>query len=372
MLSSMPNPTHLSILRKGVEAWNLWREENPDVTPDLNGADLRGLDLDVAIYTHPSVDLEDFPPDENGVRWSADPFGIDLHDARLRKTDLSDVKLTIADLSTANLTGATLNGTTFEGASLRGACLREADLTRASFRSCDLADVDFADAHISEIIIADSDLSTARGLESVHHHAPSLIAIDTLVKSHGLISANFLAAVGLPDLLITYLPTLIGGMQPIQFLSCFISYSYKDRVFAERLYEWLQTNGVRCWLDQKQLLPGDDLYDAVERGIRRSDKVLLCCSCHSLTSWWVDHEIGAALEKEQHLTKMGKRQARVLIPLNLDDYMFDPSWQSGYRAQFRRRSAANFVGWDSSDSVFDEAARQVILALDPAHPAPHS
>lgn len=365
----MANPEHFSILRKGVETWNLWREENPDVMPDLTGANLTGLDLDVAIYTHPSVDLNDFPADEHGIRYSSDPYGIDFRNARLRNADLSHAVLTIADLANADLTAATLNGTVFDAASLRGACLREADLAGTHFRSCDLAEVDFADAHMSDVIIVDTDLSTARGLEYVQHHSPSVIAVDTLVNSRGLIPANFLRGVGLPEPLITYLPTLIQGMQPIQLLSCFISYSHADKIFAQRLHKRLQASGVRCWMDEKQLLPGDDLYDAVEQGIRRSDKVLLCCSRHSLTSWWVDHEIGAAFYKEQNLTKMRSHKAYVLIPLNLDGYMFDPSWQRGYHAQVRHRWAADFVGWDSSASKFEEAVRQVILALDPEHQA---
>lgn len=365
----MATPEHFSILREGVEAWNLWREENPDIIPNLTGADLTGLDLDVAIYTHPSVNLDDFPADERGFRYSADPYGVDFRNARLRNADLSHAVLTIADLANADLTAARLNGTSFEAASLRGACLREADLMRTHFRSCDLAEVDFADAHMYDAIIADTDLSTARGLEYVQHHSPSLIAVDTLIKSRGLIPANFLRGVGLPEPLITYLPTLIEGMQPIQLLSCFISYSHADKIFAQRLHKRLQASGVRCWMDEKQLVPGDDLYDAVEQGIRRSDKVLLCCSRHSLTSWWVDHEIGAAFDKEQNLTKIQRHKAHVLIPLNLDGYMFDAGWQSGYSAQVRRRSAADFVGWDSSANNFEEAVRQVILALGPEHRA---
>jgi hypothetical protein len=73
--------------------------------------------------------------------------------------------------------------------------------------------------------------------------------------------------------------------QPIQFYSVFISYSHEDKSFARRLYNELQGHGIRCWLDEHQLLPGDDIYEQVDHGIRLWDKILLCCSKHSLTSW---------------------------------------------------------------------------------------
>ena len=34
-----------TILKKGVDAWNAWRRENPDIRPDLREADLRGANL---------------------------------------------------------------------------------------------------------------------------------------------------------------------------------------------------------------------------------------------------------------------------------------------------------------------------------------
>jgi hypothetical protein len=36
----MANPEHLAILNQGVEAWNRWREEHPEIQPDLAEADL--------------------------------------------------------------------------------------------------------------------------------------------------------------------------------------------------------------------------------------------------------------------------------------------------------------------------------------------
>jgi len=41
----MANEEHLRILKQGVEAWNKWREENPDTEPDLRGANLSRANL---------------------------------------------------------------------------------------------------------------------------------------------------------------------------------------------------------------------------------------------------------------------------------------------------------------------------------------
>jgi uncharacterized protein YjbI with pentapeptide repeats len=50
----MANQEHLAILKKGVEAWNRWRQQNPEVIPDLRlanliAADFHGASLDYAV-----------------------------------------------------------------------------------------------------------------------------------------------------------------------------------------------------------------------------------------------------------------------------------------------------------------------------------
>lgn len=41
----LANSEHLAILEQGAVAWNLWRKENAEIVPDLNGADRRGKRL---------------------------------------------------------------------------------------------------------------------------------------------------------------------------------------------------------------------------------------------------------------------------------------------------------------------------------------
>ena len=166
----------------------------------------------------------------------------------------------------------------------------------------------------------------------------------------GRIPEIFLRGVGLPDEWITYIPSLVGD--GIQFFSCFISYSSSDKPFAVRLHDALQSKGIRCWLDEKQLLPGDDISRELERGIHLWDKFLLCASKNSLTSWWVEDEIKTTLEKERTLRKERGKPVRKLIPLNLDGYMFTEEWDLGVLAnEIKSRVAADFRDWENQQQL---------------------
>jgi uncharacterized protein YjbI with pentapeptide repeats len=47
----MANPEHLAILKQGVEVWNRWRSEKPQLKPDLTGAELSRMNLDFVDFT---------------------------------------------------------------------------------------------------------------------------------------------------------------------------------------------------------------------------------------------------------------------------------------------------------------------------------
>ena len=158
----------------------------------------------------------------------------------------------------------------------------------------DLREAHLGGASIGATIFADVDLSTARGLETVRHDGPSTIGIDTLYRSHGQIPEGFLRGAGVPEDFIPYIKSLVG--RPFEFYSCFISYNHTDRFFARRLHDQLQGRGIRCWLDEHQMLPGDDIYEQIDRGIKLWDKVLLCCSQTSLT-------VGGSITKSTRLSR---------------------------------------------------------------------
>ncbi len=126
----MANDEHLNILKQGVNAWNQWRQENPNVIPDLSRANLYGArlsDINFFLANLSEADLR-----------GADLFGARLYAANLERAKLWGAHLVGANLSIARLGGAELRSAKLEsanlcGADLSGADLRKADLTGAYF-----------------------------------------------------------------------------------------------------------------------------------------------------------------------------------------------------------------------------------------------
>ena len=111
------------------------------------------------------------------------------------------------------------------------------------------------------------------------------------------------------------------------------------------------------------MLPGDEVYERFDQGTRRWDKVLLCCSRASLNSWWVDNEINTAFDKECQFMKERGAKALILMPLNLDDYLFSDEWQDDNDRQLQSRVARDFVGWQQDNAKFEAEVGRVVKAL---------
>lgn len=323
-ISSKPSAqtpeARLALLKSGNTAWNEWRRANPDIIPDLTGADLQGIDL--------------------------------------RKVDLRNAKLVSTNLNNANLTGADLSGAVLFKTTLRGAVLDGVRFDQTLLIGVELGEATLANSSFSGTIVADVDLHQSRSLDTVRHYGTSTLGVDTLIRSRGRLPEAFLRGVGMPDQLISYLPSFFGTA--IEFYSCFLAYAHADYAFAERLHADLQANGVRCWFAEEDLESGRRLSVQVDEAIRVYDRLILVLSEQSLASKWVRYEVQKAVQQER---RSGRQ---LLLPVRLVSFDKIRDWravdaESGvdFAREVREYFIADFSNW--KDHASYQAAFQRLM-----------
>lgn len=393
----MANSRHLEILKKGVSHWNNWRKGNESIKPDLADSKLSGIDFVEANFSGANLTEVDLRganltganltganltgANLLGAKFSrsilsnAKLFRADLRDAHftganLHKADLSATNLAGSDLSEghlfianleeanlagANLTGANLTGANFRRSDLSKANLQGADLVDANFNGCILKETDFTSCTIGNTVFSFVDLKEVTGLETITHRGPSSMGIETIYISESKIPEVFMRGCGLPDTFISYIPSLVGSNQPIQFYSCFISYSVKDTDFAERLHSRMRQANLRVWYAPEDMKGGEKMNEQIELAIHLNDRLLVVLSENSMQSNWVLNEIRRALIAEK------KESRRKLFPIRLVEYseidkwhIFKPNVDVEIIEEVRSYFIPDFSNWKNHDA-FEKA-----------------
>lgn len=368
----MANPEHLDILKQGVDNWNKWRRENVEIQVDLSGTDLSNLDLSMGNFSPARVPKS--PIDGIPV---VSYIGIQLTQINWNSANLQSADFNHANLTGANFRGAHLSGTNFSHANLSNADLSYANIhytnfswsnmTSANFTGAEIAWASFSRTDLSQSVMSQTTmgwnffatvgLGTVQGLDTVQHDAPSSLDIYTIILSQGKIPEIFLRDAGVPQNLIEYAHSLAND--PIQYYTCFISYSSKNQDFAERLYADLQNKGVRCWFAPHDMRTGDKIRERIDEIIRLYDKLLLVLSENAVASSWVETEVETALEKECLMQERGNPQT-VLFPLRLDDIVLHT--MKPWAKEVRRRHITDFTRWKQHDA-YQQAFNQLIRDL---------
>lgn len=353
----MANQEHLEILKQGVGVWNTWRKQKQergsldlasylihlleeDITPDLSEVDLSGMNLSDA-------DLS------QAILRDSNLSGVNLHAASLVGADLSGACLRDAQLGFADLALGVLNNANLAGASFFRTSLHETVLTNS----------DFLNAQMALTIISNVDLRGIRNLESVIHHAPSTIGIDTIHKSRGNIPEVFLRGCGVPEFFIIEIRGMMESLESSQFYSCFISYSHKDEEFARRLYSRMIEAKLRVWYAPEEMKGGGKLHEQIFSAIQVHDKLLLVLSENSLQSEWVMTEIRKARKVER------EENRRMLFPIRLVDFdaiqeweCFDADSGKDLALELREYFIPNFSNWKDQDA-FETAFNKLLRDL---------
>jgi hypothetical protein len=164
----MANEEHLAWLKRGVAAWNRWRQQNPGIVPDLRGAELseknfRGINLQDAELRYADLVETDF---SKAILIGANCFCATLSGAILRDADFSKAILTRADLTNADCRSARFSGACLSGATLHKTNLTWAHLCHTKLPGATLTEADLSAAHLIGANLSGADLTAARLLQT--------------------------------------------------------------------------------------------------------------------------------------------------------------------------------------------------------------
>lgn len=87
-----------------------------------------------------------------------------------------------------------------------------------------------------------------------------------------------------------------------------ISYSSKDRVYAEGVLNALESHKIRVWMAPRDIVPGTSYFVGITEAIKKAKIVIVIVSAHSQASKHVENEINYA-------TKVGA----TILPFRIED-----------------------------------------------------
>lgn len=149
--------------------------------------------------------------------------------------------------------------------------------------------------------------------------------------------------------------------------STFISYGQPDDAFARRLYESLTARWITVFYFPETARWGERLSNEVHTQLNTHDRVILLCSKDSLSRPGVRNEIQETFDREAR-----DGGATYLLPLVLDDYLFDPKgWESvepDLTRRVRARIAGDFRKALTDPAEYDKALDRLIDVLKKARP----
>lgn len=146
------------ILDQGVEKWNIWRQDNPTILPNLRGANLSNKAFLGANFSE--VDFYE------AILTGSDLESADLSKSELHKANLIGCNLQRANLDEAILYRANCSGANFSDASFDSANLKMANLSHTKFRNANLINADLFKAELSNADLSGANLTGIRLIEA--------------------------------------------------------------------------------------------------------------------------------------------------------------------------------------------------------------
>ncbi len=128
-------------------------------------------------------------------------------------------------------------------------------------------------------------------------------------------------------------------MKELKTPQIFIAHASEDKPKVRELYTRLKQSGLNPWLDEKDLLPGQNWRDEIPNALRKSDFFIACLSSQSISKQgYIQREFRQAL----NLLAERPTGTIYLIPLKLDDCEIPDLRQNEYGINIRDYQSINY------------------------------
>ena len=117
----------------------------------------------------------------------------------------------------------------------------------------------------------------------------------------------------------------------------FISHSSADKPAVRELAERLKADGLRVWLDEWEIKPGDPIGIKIEHGLEQSRVLILVMSADAFASDWM------TLERHTALFRDPINAQRRFIPLRLDDAKIKDTLKQFAYVDWRQKSYQEYA-----------------------------
>ena len=329
--------------------------------------------------------------------------GANFEGASLRNAKISQLQISYSNFQRANLEGATFEscimvssdfymancrGSRFFGGYLDCSCFVFTDLSHSLFFGCDWSEVLLGFTDIRGCVLGDINNIQDCTIASIPQEKISSIepfkivdldhlTIERTAEYQRILSrkgvelsstpqmyCDFFKKVGLSDTFVNAYLELVSQIAD-DLQSVFISYSFSDQKFADKLFDALRSRGVKVWYAPKNMKSGKKIHEQIHSAIQSHDRMLLVLSQDSMNSSWVSTEIAKAYSRE------AEDGQRILFPVSLGQFdnlsnweLFDADHGLDLARYIRQYYIPDFSDWESKDS-FQELVTKLIddLAL---------
>jgi hypothetical protein len=189
----------------------------------------------------------------------------------------------------------------------------------------------------------------------VHHAGPSIIGLDSLFRSKGLVPPQFLRQAGVAEVLVAAQAQLRGVQEACPRV--LLVSSIKDEELAGRIQADLRASGVLCWsltADDEKTLRADEA--AAHRAVYY-DCLLLLCSSYALES-------PLACRFYSEIARINGAGGRRVLPVAADGLVY--TRQDQLCGTLRKECPIDFRGWEQGEAYARGLAELVGALAEPA------